>query len=124
MLPVSMLLSSNRTGGSAARRPARRKDLVMIAFELTEDQVAARKWVREFAEREIRPVAPHYDETEEFPWPLLAEELAWGCAGIALGLLGTGLPLVALMSSGTPDQVAEWAPRLFGTWQAPAVAAF
>jgi acyl-CoA dehydrogenase len=125
----------------------------MIAFEPTEDQVAARKWVREFAEREIRPVAPHYDETEEFPWPVLAkaaeiglygldyykmiaedesgvlqpllvEELAWGCAGIALGILGTGLPLVALMSSGSPDQIAEWAPRMFGTPRAPAVAAF
>ena len=22
----------------------------------------------DFAEREIRPVAPHHDETEEFPW--------------------------------------------------------
>jgi hypothetical protein len=56
--------------------------------------------------------------------PLLVEELAWGCAGIALGILGTGLPLVALMSSGSPDQIAEWAPRMFGTPRAPAVAAF
>jgi len=125
----------------------------MIGFELTEDQVAAQKWVREFAEKEIRPVAAHYDETEEFPWPvlskaaeiglygldyykmiaedesgilqpLLVEELAWGCAGIALGLLGTGLPLVAVMSSGTPDQFAEWAPRMFGTVEKPAVGAF
>jgi acyl-CoA dehydrogenase len=125
----------------------------MIGFELTEDQVAAQKWVREFAEKEIRPVAAHYDETEDFPWPvlskaaeiglygldyykmiaedesgilqpLLVEELAWGCAGIALGLLGTGLPLVALMSSGTPDQFAEWAPRMFGTVEKPAVGAF
>ncbi len=125
----------------------------MIGFELTEDQVAAQKWVREFAEKEIRPVASQYDETEDFPWPvlskaaeiglygldyykmiaedesgvlqpLLVEELAWGCAGIALGLLGTGLPLVALMSSGTPDQFAEWAPRMFGTVEKPAVGAF
>jgi alkylation response protein AidB-like acyl-CoA dehydrogenase len=125
----------------------------MIGFELTEDQVAAQKWVREFAEKEIRPVAAQYDETEEFPWPvlskaaeiglygldyykmiaedesgvlqpLLVEELAWGCAGIALGILGTGLPLVALMSSGTPDQFAEWAPRMFGTVEKPAVGAF
>ncbi len=125
----------------------------MIGFELTEDQVAAQKWVREFAEKEIRPVASQYDETEDFPWPvlskaaeiglygldyykmiaedesgvlqpLLVEELAWGCAGIALGLLGTGLPLVALMSSGTPDQFAEWAPRMFGTVGKPAVGAF
>jgi acyl-CoA dehydrogenase len=125
----------------------------MIGFELTEDQVAAQKWVREFAEKEIRPVASQYDETEDFPWPvlskaaeiglygldyykmiaedesgvlqpLLVEELAWGCAGIALGILGTGLPLVALMSSGTPDQFAEWAPRMFGTVEKPAVGAF
>jgi acyl-CoA dehydrogenase len=125
----------------------------MIGFELAEDQVAAQKWVHEFAEREIRPVAAHYDETEEFPWPVLSkaaeiglygldyykmvgedesgvlqpilvEELAWGCAGIALGILGTGLPLVAVMSSGTPDQFAEWVPRMFGTVEKPAVGAF
>ena len=39
----------------------------MIGFALSEDQVAAQKWAREFAEKEIRPVAPHYDETEDFP---------------------------------------------------------
>ena len=108
----------------------------MIGFELSEDQVAAQKWVREFAQKEIRPVAPHYDETEEFPWPVLkkaaeiglygwdyyqmvaedetgvlqpalVEELCWGCAGISLGILGTGLPLVALMAQGTPEQIGR-----------------
>ena len=44
----------------------------MIGFALSEDQVAAQKWAHEFAEREIRPVAPHYDETEDFPWPVLS----------------------------------------------------
>ncbi len=116
----------------------------MISFELSEEQVEARKWAHEFAEREIRPVAPHYDETEDFPWPVVAkaaevglygldfyrmigedqtgitqplivEEIAWGCAGIGLGIWGSGLPLVALMASGTPDQVDRWAPELFGT---------
>ena len=125
----------------------------MIGFDLTEDQVAAQKWAHEFAEKEIRPVAPHYDETEEFPWPvvskaadiglygmdfyrmigedesgilqpLLVEELCWGCAGISLGIFGTGLPLVALMASGTPDQVARWSPELFGTPAEPKVGAF
>src|SRR5829696_2776660 len=125
----------------------------MIGFALSEDQVAAQKWAREFAEKEIRPVAPHYDETEEFPWPviskaadiglygmdfyrmigedetgilqpLLVEELCWGCAGISLGIFGTGLPLVALMASGTPDQVARWTPELFGTPEDPKVGAF
>jgi acyl-CoA dehydrogenase len=125
----------------------------MIGFALSEDQVAAQKWAREFAEKEIRPVAPHYDETEDFPWPviskaaeiglygmdfyrmigeddsgvlqpLLVEELCWGCAGISLGIFGSGLPLVALMASGTPDQVARWSPELFGTPAEPRVAAF
>jgi acyl-CoA dehydrogenase len=125
----------------------------MIGFALSEDQVAAQKWAREFAEKEIRPVAAYYDETEEFPWPvvakaaeiglygmdfyrmigedesgvlqpLLVEELCWGCAGISLGIFGTGLPLVALMASGTPDQVARWTPELFGTPAEPKVGAF
>ena len=125
----------------------------MIGFALSEDQVAAQKWAHEFAEREIRPVAPHYDETEDFPWPvlskaadiglygmdfyrmigedetgilqpLLVEELCWGCAGISLGIFGSGLPLVALMASGTPEQVTRWTPELFGTPAEPKVGAF
>src|SRR6266536_2096355 len=125
----------------------------MIGFELSEDQVAAQKWVREFAQKEIRPVAPHYDETEEFPWPVLkkaaeiglygwdyyqmvaedetgvlqpalVEELCWGCAGISLGILGTGLPLVALMAQGTPEQIGRFVPEMFGTPADPKVAAF
>jgi acyl-CoA dehydrogenase len=125
----------------------------MIGFTLSEDQVAAQKWVREFAQKEIRPVAPHYDEIEEFPWPVvrkaaeiglygkdyyqmvaedesgvlqpaLAEELSWGCAGIALGILGTGLPLMALMLQGTPEQIGRFVPEVFGTPEDPKVAAF
>jgi acyl-CoA dehydrogenase len=125
----------------------------MIDFALTEDQVAAQKWVREFAQREIRPVAPHYDETEDFPWPVLrkaaeiglygkdyyqmvaedetgvlqpalVEELCWGCAGIALGILGSGLALMALMMQGTPEQIGRFVPEIFGTTEDPQVAAF
>ena len=40
-------------------------------FQLSEDQQTLRKWVHDFAETEIRPVASHYDETEEFPWPVI-----------------------------------------------------
>jgi len=123
-------------------------------FQLTEDHVTTQKWAREFAEKEIRPVAPEYDETEEFPWPvvkkaaevglygpefymevvgqdqsgitlpLVLEELCWGCAGIGLAIFGTGLPLSALAYSGTPMQFAEWAPKMFGTPEEPAVASF
>lgn len=122
-------------------------------FSLTEEQKELKKWAHEFAEKEIRPVAAEYDETEDFPWPvikkaaevglygldiyfqqqadptgltlpLITEELSWGCAGIALALLGTGLPLSALAAVGTPEQLAQWAPRMFGTPEEPKVAAF
>jgi len=124
-----------------------------MEFGLTEEQRELQKWAHEFAEKEIRPLAPHYDETEDFPWevvrkaaqvglysidvyfqaaqdpsgltlPLLTEELFWGCAGIGLALVGTGLPLMALFSGGTPEQLATWGPRMFGTPDEPAVGAF
>jgi acyl-CoA dehydrogenase len=116
-----------------------------VDFRLTEDQLTAQKWAHDFAEQEIRPAAPEYDESEEFPWPvvqkaaevglyslefytemaagdphglvmpLVMEEVAWGCAGIGLGIFGTGLPLSGLAASGTPEQFREWAPRMIGT---------
>jgi len=54
--------------------------------------------------------------------PICLEETCWGCAGIALGIWGTGLPLSALAYSGTPEQLAEWAPKMFGTPDDPKVA--
>src|SRR5207253_4757446 len=105
----------------------------MDDFGLTAEQKEFRKWVHDFAEKEIRPVAAEYDETEAFPWPVVKkaaeiglysfdfymqvgqdesglmmpialEESAWGCAGITLGIFGTGLPLAALAASGTAEQ--------------------
>src|ERR687892_2047988 len=100
-------------------------------FQLSEDQITVQKWAHEFAEGEMRPVASEYDETEDFPWPVVKkaaeiglysldfwmevasdqtglmlpiamEETSWGCAGIALGIWGSGLPLSTLAYSGTP----------------------
>jgi len=125
----------------------------MISFELTDEQKEIRDWVHSFAEKEIRPVAHQYDEAEEFPWPivkkaaevglygtdflqqtygdgtgimpaLVAEELTWGCAGIALAIQGTGLPVAAIFSQGTPDQISTWIPACFGTVDKPALGAF
>jgi alkylation response protein AidB-like acyl-CoA dehydrogenase len=124
-----------------------------VDFSLTEEQLELKKWAHEFAEKEIRPVAADYDESEEFPWPvlkkaaeaglysidiylqaqqdhtgltlpLLMEETFWGCAGIGLAIFGTGLPLSALAAVGTQEQLFEWAPKMFGTPEDPKVGAF
>ncbi len=125
----------------------------MPSFELSDEQKEIRDWVHGFAEREIRPVAHQYDESEEFPWPvvkkaaevglysvdflqqtfadqtgimpaLVAEELTWGCAGIALAIQGTQLPVSAIFSQGTPEQIATWIPACYGTAEKPALGAF
>src|SRR5215210_807720 len=122
-------------------------------FAFTEEQLELQKWAHEFAEKEIRPVAAAYDESEEFPWPvlkkaaeaglysidiylqaqqdptgltlpLIMEETFWGCAGIGLAIFGTGLPLSALAAVGSQEQLFEWAPKMFGTPEDPKVGAF
>lgn len=124
-----------------------------FSLALSEDQLAAQKWAHEFAEKEIRPVAAQYDETEEFPWPvvkkayeiglygfdyytmsgqdstgltanLVVEETFWGCAGIGLAIFGSGLCLAGLAATGTPEQIGEWAPRIFGTPEDPKLGAY
>jgi alkylation response protein AidB-like acyl-CoA dehydrogenase len=115
-----------------------------FTLELTEDQQTLQKWVHEFSENVIRPVAAEWDEREETPWPviqeaakaglysleffgeawgdatglgipLIMEELFWGDAGIGLSIVGTTLGVAGILSNGTPEQVGEWAPQCFGT---------
>ena len=43
----------------------------MIDFKLSPEQEQIRQLAHKFAEREIRPAAPGYDEREETPWPIL-----------------------------------------------------
>src|SRR5438094_9766312 len=124
----------------------------MVSCALTDEQREIRDGVHASAEKEIRPVAAQYGESEEFPWPvvkkaaevglygvdflqqtyadstgimpaLVSEELTWGCAGIALAIQGTGLPIAAIFSQCTPEQIATWIPACFGTPAKPALAA-
>jgi alkylation response protein AidB-like acyl-CoA dehydrogenase len=115
-----------------------------LSFEITEEQRELQKWAHDFAENVIRPAAPKYDEAEDTPWdvlekaaeiglysfdfmlngfqdptgltlPIVAEELCWGCAGIALAIFGSGLAVTGIVANGTPEQIFEWAPRCYGT---------
>ena len=123
------------------------------SLDLNEDQLQMQKWVHDFAENVIRPVAAEYDEKEETPWDviqeaaniglysweaissffadptgltlaLVSEELAWGCAGIGLAILGTTLGVSGIVGNGTPEQIGEWVPQCFGTPDDIHVAAF
>jgi len=44
---------------------------VTLDFSLSPEQKEIRKLAHQFAEREIRPVAAHFDETEEFPYEVV-----------------------------------------------------
>nr|WP_246378649.1 acyl-CoA dehydrogenase family protein [Nocardioides ginsengisegetis] len=101
-------------------------------------------WVHDFAAEVIRPAASEWDEREEFPWPVLEEaakiglysidffatqsfdetglgipiameEIFWGDAGIGLSIVGTALAAAGVSSNGTPEQVGEWVPQMFGS---------
>ena len=124
-----------------------------FSLELNEDQAQIQKWVHDFAENTVRPVAAEWDEREETPWPVIQEaanaglysldfianawadptgltlpitmeEMSWGDAGIALAIFGTTLGVVGIYANGTPEQVMEWVPQCFGTPDKIALAAF
>src|SRR5450631_2798476 len=59
--------------------------LMPVDFSLTDEQRDIQALAREFARREIRPVAAEYDEREEMPWPVLEK-------AARIGLLSYGLP--------------------------------
>src|SRR3954451_18526480 len=113
-------------------------------FGLTDEQREFRALCRRFATEVIRPVAAKHDADESTPWETIkvardwglhgidhlqrlasdpdgqfsaiyAEELHWGCAGIALAISGSTLAAAGLASSGTPEQIARWVPECFGT---------
>ncbi|MDD3718858.1 MAG: acyl-CoA dehydrogenase family protein [Actinomycetota bacterium] len=110
----------------------------MISFELSEEQKAIQKVAREFAEKEIRPVAPEYDEEEKYPERfvetafkagmtylyvpeeyggqgmdfltacIVGEEIAWGCCGFATILGANNLGTTPLLVAGTEEQKAKY----------------
>ena len=113
-------------------------------FALNDEQREFKDYCRRFASEVIRPVAAKHDAEESTPWEAIkqarqwglngldylqrtgadpdgqlgiiaAEEMHWGCAGIALAINGSGLAAAGLAASGTPEQIARWVPQCFGT---------
>jgi alkylation response protein AidB-like acyl-CoA dehydrogenase len=124
-----------------------------FSLDLSEDHETLRDWLHGFAKDVIRPAAAEWDEREETPWPLIQEaakagiyslefwaqqwfdeaglgvpitmeELFWGDGGIALSIVGTTLAAVSVVANGTPEQMGEWTPQMFGTPDDVQVAAF
>ena len=112
-------------------------------FALTDQQLEFQRYCRRFASEVIRPVAARHDREQSVPWETIraarewglhgvehvmrmgsdpdgmlpviyAEELHWGCAGIALAISASSLAAAGIAASGTPEQVARWVPECFG----------
>jgi acyl-CoA dehydrogenase len=112
-------------------------------FRLTDEQIEFRSRCRRFAEEVIRPAAPQHDREQSVPWEVIrearawdlhglellqrmandsegllgviyAEELHWGCAGIALAIQASSLAAAGIASSGTPEQIGRWIPECYG----------
>ncbi len=117
---------------------------VGFSLDLSDDVREMRDWVHDFAKNVMRPAAAEWDEREETPWPVLEEaskiglysleffggqwfepsglgtpvafeEIFWGDAGIGLALTGSCLAAVSVSSTGTPEQIGEWLPQMFGS---------
>jgi alkylation response protein AidB-like acyl-CoA dehydrogenase len=114
----------------------------VIGFEPTDEQRDLQQLAHDFAERELRPIAAHWDAREEYPPDLLAkaaragltsytvasehggggvgavtsaliaEELAWGCAALAGTIGATMFPVRPLVTFGTENQRRTYLPRL------------
>ena len=111
-------------------------------YLLTEQQIMTRDLAKKIADEKIKPVAAHYDETEEFAWPimkiladsdlfgvyipeqygglgggildmcLVTEELSRACGGIALGFAGTGLGAIPILLYGSEEQKQRFLPDI------------
>jgi alkylation response protein AidB-like acyl-CoA dehydrogenase len=114
-----------------------------VDFRLNDEQTEFQQHCRKFSTDVIRPVAAKYDREQSVPWDVIkearkwnlqgldyiqrmasdgdgllgviyAEELHWGCAGIALAISASSLAAAGIASSGTPEQIGQWVPECFG----------
>jgi acyl-CoA dehydrogenase len=113
-------------------------------FRLSEQTQEWKDYCRRFAREVIRPVAPRHDREESVPYEVIdeayewklaglewiqslqddpeglkgvvyAEELHWGCAGIALAISASSLCAAGIAAAGTPEQIGRWIPEVVGS---------
>jgi acyl-CoA dehydrogenase len=114
----------------------------MLNFEFSSEQKMLRDLAHDFSENEIKPVAEHYDVSEEFPWPvikkaqeyglfsvnipeeyggpgmslleevILTEELAWGCSGIETALMLNSLAALPIKLAGSEELKQKYLGRM------------
>lgn len=114
----------------------------MLDFTLTEEQEMIRDMARNFAKKELLPKAEHYDQSDEYPWPiikkaqktgllssnipeeyggpglgvleecLINEELAWACSGIQTAIMLNNLAAWPILLAGNDSQKERYLPRL------------
>lgn len=112
-------------------------------FQLNDEQREWQEHCHRFATEVMRPAAGRHDLEQSIPWEVIrearrwglngldtlehmgadetglmsaiyAEELHWGCAGIALSIAGSGLAASGIAASGTPEQIGRWMPECYG----------
>ncbi|MBL7071224.1 MAG: acyl-CoA dehydrogenase family protein [Candidatus Omnitrophica bacterium] len=111
-------------------------------YLFTEEQVMIRDLARQIAEEKIRPVAAEYDESGEFPWPIVkilaesdlcgiyipeqyggtgggvtdlviaTEELSKACGGISLAFAATALGTFPIILYGSEEQKKKFLPDI------------
>ncbi|HWC25502.1 MAG TPA: acyl-CoA dehydrogenase family protein [Solirubrobacteraceae bacterium] len=114
----------------------------MVDFTLTDEQKALREMARDFATREIRPVAWELDRTGGWPQAIIdkahdvglmnthvpeeyggaglsyldgciiEEELSWGCSGIQTSLGANGLAAAPVLLGGSEEVKREFCEEL------------
>src|SRR2546423_10605894 len=122
-------------------------------FRLSDETQEWKDYCRKFAREVIRPVAPQHDREESVPYEVIkeayqwnlagidwimslqndpeglkgvidAEELDWGCGGIALAIWASSLCAAGIAASGTPEQIGRWIPEVVGTKEHPKLGAY
>ena len=113
-----------------------------VNFALNEEQKMIQQLARDFARNEMAPVAEHYDQSHEYPWPVIkkaqelgfttlnvpeeygglglslfeecmvSEELAWGCSGMSTAMGVNGLAILPVLIGGNEEQKKEYCGRL------------